>query len=97
MTDVLSLSKTFCCVDKSGVLSYPNLTPAKVFMFKSMLSEEDINERQKVSVVHTETPEVEETNEDLDVPKDDGTFNESPCLQLYQIYDFLVNNAWTIA
>ena len=93
----LFLSKTFCCVDKSGVLSYPNLTPAKVFMFKSMLSEEDINEQQKASVVHTETPGVEETKEDLDISKDDGTFNESPCLHLYQIYDFLMNKVWIIA
>ena len=64
--------KTFCCVDKGGVLSYPNLTPAKVFVFKSMFSEEQIIEKQKSHEMLTETENAAKMRKSLDVPDDEG-------------------------
>ncbi len=33
--------QVFCCVDKVGVLCYPNLAPGNVFLFKDILAENE--------------------------------------------------------
>ena len=56
-------------------MSYPNLTPAKVFVFKSMFSEEELIERQKSHEMLTDTESAAKMRKSLDVPENEGTWS----------------------
>lgn len=65
--------QVFCCADKLGVLCYPNLTPAKVLMFKNVLELSDT--KQKAVRMFSEISEVDETKISLNISDIDGEFS----------------------
>ncbi|XP_065065440.1 transmembrane protein 94-like [Rhopilema esculentum] len=60
----------FCCIDKLGVLCYPNLTPSKVFMFKNTQSNEQAIQHKRIVRLMSETSDADDMkSSDVDFPE----------------------------
>ena len=73
-------------MDKSGVLSYPNLTPAKVFMFKNTSRETELEKRRTGRLI-SESSEINEIKTCIDTSEIEGILLiANPLLRIFSIY-----------
>ena len=70
---IFALLQVFCCIDKLGVLCYPNLTPSKVFMFKNTQSNEQAIQHKRIVRLMSETSDADDMKtSDVDFPEIEG-------------------------